>query len=367
MMPERTLSPRELNRATLARQRLLERAALPALDALERVAGLQAQIPNPPYIGLWTRLADFRRDDLANLLRERKAVRAALMRSTLHVVSAADYGHFRPVLQPALTKALGAFFGQRAKAFDAEAVAAAARPFIEAAPRTTGEIKAYLVERFPGCDGDALAYAARNYLPQVQTPPGGMWGSGSGGAYTTAEVWLGAPLPPADLRGLFFRYLAAFGPSSVADFQVWAGMTKLKADCEAFRDELRVYRDERGRELFDLPDTPLPPADTPAPVRFVPEYDNLLIAHDDRTRVIADADRPKVFMTAGRVRSTFLVEGWVRGAWKIERVKRAAALVVEPFYPLDTADRKALEAEGERLLRFVEDDAETFAVRFTEI
>jgi hypothetical protein len=184
--------------------------------------------------------------------------------------------------------------------------------------------------------------------------------------YAPAEPWLGRPLaaPEASLRALVTRYLAAFGPATVQDFQVWTGMTGLKEAAATLRADLVTYRDEQGRELLDLPDHPLPPADTAAPLRFIPEYDNLLIAHADRTRVIADADRPKVFLSAARVRSTILVDGFVRGAWSIERDKRTATLVIEPFAPLTTADRDALADEGERLLRFSEDRAASVAVRF---
>ncbi len=362
-MPTPVLTLRQLNRALLARQMLLERESCAALEAVERLAGLQAQIPNPPYLGLWTRLQNFQRADLTQLMEQRQIVRAALMRSTLHLVSAADHHRFRPVLQPALSRALNAFFGQRAKGLNLEQLVEVARPFLESEPRTTGELRRLLLTLEPERDGDALAYAVRNHLPLVQVPPGGTWGSGSRAGYVTAEAWLG-PGRPGDLRSLLHRYLAAFGPASVMDFQAWAGMTQLKKAIEPLKAGLRCFRDEQGIELLDLPDAPLPPAETPAPVRLMPEYDNLIISHADRRRIIADQHRPKVFLSAARVRATFLIDGFVAGAWKIERTKTAARLTFEPFEPLSPETRDALIAEGERLLHFVEDSAALFEIEF---
>jgi hypothetical protein len=363
-MAERVLTLRELNRALLTRQMLLKRQPIDVLEAVEKLVGLQAQVPNPPYIGLWTRLESFARADLTTQMEQRQIVRAALMRSTLHLMTAADHNRFRTALQPALAKALNAFFGQRARGLDIERLCQAARPFIEAQPRTTGELRAHLLSIVPDADGEAMAYAVRNFLPLIQIPPGGTWGSGAG-SYATSAQWLGEPVSDGDHLGeLLFRYLAAFGPASVMDFQTWTGITKLGGTLDPFRRDLITLRDEQGRELLDLPGQPLPPGDTPAPVRFIPEYDNLLIAHADRTRIIADEDRPKVFLSAGRVRSTVLVDGFVAGAWKIEKARKAAALVIEPFRDLDDADQSALAAEGERLVSFVEDQAEAFEVRF---
>jgi hypothetical protein len=209
-----------------------------------------------------------------------------------------------------------------------------------------------------------MAYLLRTYLPLIQVPPGGTWGAGSSAAYVTAESWLGQPDGEADLPTLFRRYLAAFGPASVADFQAWSGLTKLKDAFTHMKSDLRVY-EQAGKELFDLPDGSLPDEDTSAPVRFIPEYDNLVLAHADRTRIIADEHRSKVFLSAGRVRSTFLVDGFVAGAWKAERTKNTAALIIEPFIPLSAQDREALTGEGERLLRFIEDSAQHYVIRFT--
>lgn len=365
-MADRVLTLQELNRATLARQMLLEREPLSVLEAVERLAGLQAQVPNPPYIGLWTRLQEFQRDDLTWLMEQRKIVRAVMMRSTLHLVTSEDHPLFRPTLKPALTRALSAFFGKRAKELDIEKLVEAARPFVEDEPRSTGELRGLLLEVEPDADPEAMAYAVRTYLPLVQVPPAGTWGSGSRAAYTTAESWLGRAEHEADLRTLLFRYLEAIGPATVMDFQAWSGITGLKKVVEDFKPDLRVFRDEEGKELFDLPGAPLPPADTPAPLRFVPEYDNLLLSLADRRRIIADEHRKKVFLSAARVRATFLLGGFVAGAWKVETAKRQARLVIEPFEPLSEKVREDLREEGERLLRFVVGNAEAFEVFIPE-
>lgn len=366
MVAERVLTLRELNRATLARQMLLERASFPAADAVARLAGLQAQVSKPPYIGLWTRLADFRREELEDLLRQRRVVRATLMRSTLHLATAEDYPRFRPALQPVLTRALHAAFGQRARRLDVDRLVVEARPFLEEQPRSLAELREYLAGVEPGEAPEAMVSAvARAALPLVQVPPGGSWRSGSP-KYAPAESWLGSPLasPEESMRHLILSYLAAFGPSSAGDAQQWSGLLGLAEVLDGLRDELRTFRDKQGRELFDVPDGPLPMADAPAPPRFLPEYDNVVLSHADRTRVLPDECRSRIFLSAARVRATFLVDGWVRGAWRTEKKGRAAVLALEPFAPLSEAARSALLEEGERLLRFMfaDDGAETFEV-----
>lgn len=363
-MVERVLTRRELNRAALARQMLLRRERLPVAEAVARLVAVQAQVQNPPYIGLWTRLEGFGRDDLTGAMARREVVRTAAVRSTLHLLTAADYLAFRPAFQPALDRALNAFFGGRARGFDADRLVEAARAFF-AEPRTFVALRALLSGLEPNADPQAMAYIVRTRLPLVQVPPAGLWGVGGEVKYALAPDWLGTPVNESDdPRPLILRYLAAFGPASVRDVRAWAGMTGLKGTLEALRPQLRTFRDAGSTELFDLPDAPLPDADTPAPVRFLPEYDNLLLAHADRTRVIADAHRPKIFLSAGRVRATVLVDGFVAGAWKSERTRENAVLTIESFAPLSEDTQAALVDEGERLLRFIEDKAETFAVRF---
>ncbi len=365
-MTIRILTRRELNRALLERQLLLKRVAISPLAATEKVLGLQAQIPNPPYIGLWTRLTPFERDDLTRLMQDKQIVRAAFMRSTLHLMTAADHQRFRQTIQPALVKALNAFFGKKSKSLDAETLVAVARPFLAEAPRSTGDLRARLLQVEPNADGDALAYLVRTYLPLVQVPPGGTWGSGSQTTYTLADVYLDIPAAGDNLKNLFLRYLAAFGPASIMDFQVWAGMTKLQPLLDPHLADLVQYRDEQGKMLFDLPDMPLPSGDTPAPVRFVPEYDNLVLAHADRTRIIADADRPRVFLSAARVMGTILIDGFVGGTWKTQITKSNLTLTIEPFQPLPPEIRAELLAEAQPLMQFIAPEGKTYDVVFVE-
>ncbi|MGI9122486.1 MAG: winged helix DNA-binding domain-containing protein, partial [Rubrobacter sp.] len=345
---DRVLTLRELNRATLARQMLLDRQAILVLDAVERLAGLQAQVTSPPYVGLWTRLRDFRREDLTRLMEERQVVRATLMRATLHLMTAEDYLLLRPALQPALTRSMNSIAGKRLDGLDVDRLVGAAREYFEREPHPFADLRPLLSELEPDRDPSALAYAVRTSLPLVQVPSGGVWGYSGKAPFTTAERWLGRALSGSeDPRRLVLKYLAAFGPAMVRDVQTWSGRMQLKQPVEELRAELRTFRDERGNELLDLPDAALPPEDTPAPPRFVPDYDNLVLSHADRGRVISDEHRKKVFLSAARVRATFLIDGFVRGAWKVEKTRKTATLVIEPFEPISTEDRAALSDEGE--------------------
>ena len=368
-MTERVLTLRELNRATLSRHMLLARADMPVSAAIRRLVGLQAQLASSPYVGLWTRLADFERDDLARLIEGHTVVKATLMRATLHLVAADDYLRFRATLQPMLTYAGRSVAKRRGgNTIDVPALLALAREYIAEQPRTFEEISAMLAERLPDHDIGALRYTVRTHLPLVQTPTEALWSYPGNPQFALAEAWLGQPIvAEEDLRGLVYRYLAAFGPASVQDVQTWSGFPRLKEAIATFRAELIVYRDERDRELLDLPDATLPSAETPAPVRFLPEYDNLLLSHDNRRRVIADAHRSKVYLPGLRVAATILVDGFVAGAWKIEKTKAAARLTITPFEPLTPSVRDALAEEGERLVRFVEMDSKAFQVRFADL
>lgn len=365
-MADRILKLRELNRATLARQALLEREALSVPAAIERLAGLQAQLASAPYVGLWTRLRDFKREDLANQIESRKVVKATFIRATLHLVTADDYAQFRTALQPLLVGAASAIAKQRGGDFDLDKVLKAARKFIGEKPRSFAEISEMLTKLMPDVDVGAMRYSVRTHIPLVQVPISGGWSYSNKPEFTLAEEWIGRKTSPKDdLPELVKRYLAVFGPASVTDAQTWLGM-KLKDTFEKLRPELQSYRGEGRVELFDLPGALLPAEDVPAPVRFLPEYDNLLLSHSNRTRVIADEHRSKVYLPGLRVAATILVDGFVRGAWKIEKTKTAAALVIEPFDKLTKKDRAALVEEGERLVRFVESKAKSFEVRFAD-
>ncbi len=358
------LSSLELNRATLARQMLLARAqnvGVPA--AIERIGGMQAQEPKHPFIGLWTRVEGFSGESLLGALAERDVVRATLMRSTLHLFSAADYAALRLALQPPASVALRVL-GARAGGLDPVAVVAAARDLLAGRPLTFDAIRAGLQDRFPDVNDRALGYAARTLVPLVMVPDAaGRWGYPRVCEFALAEEFLDGPLASAAPDALVERYLGAYGPASAGDLQTWSGLGGMKAVLEGMRDRLAVFADQRGRELFDLPGAPRPDADVEAPGRFLPEFDNLVLAHDDRSRVIADEHRPLVTTKNLRVKATFLLDGVVAGTWTIERRRKVATLTLAPFRKLLKRARAELDAEGEALLRFAEPDARSWDIR----
>jgi hypothetical protein len=359
-----TLTRRELNRATLARQMLLTREKIPVVRAIERVAGLQAQLARPPFIGLWTRLQRFQRKDLTRLLQSRKVVRGTLMRGTLHLMSANDYVKLRTSIQPALSAGLQSVLRDRASGLDIGQLVTAARKYFGDEPRTFDELRTHLLKLLPKGDERAMGYAVRLHLPLVQVPTEGEWGYPGTADFAVAESWLGEPIGTDESpHALILRYLAAFGPATVTDAQTWSGLSGLRLPFEELRPKLQTFWDERGRELFDLPKAPRPPEGTPAPVRFLPEYDNLILGHDDRTRFVAKEHRASIFLPGLRVISTFLVDGFVAGTWKIERKKDVATLVLEPFAALPKKRREELTHEGDQLIRFMEGDALSFEVR----
>ena len=339
-MTATVLTAVELNRATLARQMLLDRAAgVGVPEAVERLAGMQAQEPKQPFIGLWTRLEDFEPEALLSALTNRDVVRATLMRSTLHLLSAADYVALRMALQPPMSVAMRVL-GARAKDLDPEHVIPVARALLRGTPLTFDEIRARLQQQFPDVDDRALGYAVRTLLPLVMVPADdARWGFGRTSAFALADEWLDAPLAQDGVASaLARRYLDAFGPASAKDVQAWSGVGGMQAVLDGMRDELVVFTDERGRrELFDLPDAPRPGGGVAAPPRLLPEFDNLLLAWDDRSRVIADEHRPLVTTKNLRVRATFLVDGVVAGIWTIAVKRRVATLTLQPFAKLPRA------------------------------
>lgn len=364
-MTATVMTRRELNRALLARQRLLLREPASALTLVEQLVGLQAQQARPPFIGLWSRIDGFERAELQQLIESRQIVRATLMRATLHLMSASDYRAFRPALQPALSLAMQSALRERAAELRVNAVVAAARALYATQPRTFTEVRSALQEAFPTVDERVLGYAVRTHLPLVVVPDRSDWRFSSDPAFTVAEDWLGAPLASDDqTASLVLRYLAAFGPATASDIQAWSGLTGLKAVLESLRPRLCLFRDERKRELFDLPEAPRPPAATPAPVRLLADFDNLILAHADRTRIIADEHRSRVVTRNLLVLPTFLVDGFVAGTWKATRVKKTAILAFSPFEPLAAAVKASLEAEAEGLMRLLEPEAEQLAVQW---
>jgi len=364
-MPEPTLNLRQLGRATLARQMLLERAPIAPRDAVPRLLALQAQLARPPFIALWSRLADFRREELVALVERRELVRATMMRATLHLVTAADFVTLRGAFAPVLERAMHGALRERAAALDVPRLVAAARAFFDEEPRTFDELRDHLLGRFPGADERAMGYAVRTHLPLVQVPAAGApfaWPADAD--FAVAETWLGRPIDgEARTKPLVLRYLAAFGPATPGDAQSFTGLGGLREVFEALRPQLHTFRDERRRELFDLPGAPRPDEDTPAPPRLLPDFDSLVLAHDDRARLIADEHRPAIATKNLRVPPTFLVDGRIAGTWKLERKKATATLTLVPFAALPKAARAELTAEAEALARFVEPDSRTADVR----
>jgi hypothetical protein len=360
------LGPRALNRSTLARQWLLARSPTPVAAALTHLVALQAQVPVDPYVALWSRLEPFDPHDLSALLAERRALRAPLLRATLHLTTDQDFLDLFPAARAVLVRNLytGSPFGRRLGEVDVEAVLVAARTLLDEAPRSQAALRPLLAERWPDADVDALVYAVTHLEPVVQVPPRGLWATSGGVAWARAETWLGRPVAAeADLGRLVERYLAAYGPAGVRDAQTWSGLTRLGEVFERLRPRLMVFQDETGRELFDLPDAPRPDPDTPAPVRFLPQYDNLLLAHADRSRFLSDATRaaawPAVWV------GSCLVDGLVAGTWRVDGTPAAkqASLEVAPFAPLPDESLEALEAEGRRLLTFLRPRATSSEVR----
>jgi Winged helix DNA-binding domain len=335
---------------------------MPVLDAVEHLVGLQAQEPPDPYLALWSRLDGFRPEELAGLLEQRRVVRIALMRSTIHLVSADDCLALRPLVQPVLDAELARYRDLRG--VDVDAVLAFARELVAERPRSGRELRAALAERFPDHDAADLAYACRNLLAFVQVPPRGLWGRSSQVASTTAEAWLGRQLEAKpSLERMVARYLAAFGPATVADVATWSRLTGLREAVDRLRPRLRTFRDERGRELFDLPDAPRPDPETPAPPRFLPEYDNALLSHADRTRFVTQDQRRAFSRVDGRIKGTVLNDGFVFGVWQ----RREGTLVVSHTGRAPKRALAAIAAEGRRLLRLIAPGAEAREVRFARV
>ncbi|WP_326596011.1 winged helix DNA-binding domain-containing protein [Streptomyces sp. NBC_01803] len=351
----RPLSLRELNRALLDRQFLLRRPALDAAAAVEHLVGLQTQVPSNHYTALWSRLDGFDPDDFSRRFEAREFVRISLQRSTIHTVTARDCLALRPVLRPGHERPFRSAWAKRLTGVDLDRVAARARELVEERPRTFQELGRELGAEWPDADRPALAQVARHALALVQVPPRGLWRRGGAARHTTAESWLGGR-QAADTApdGLVLRYLAAFGPASVKDAQMWSGLTRLREVFDRLLPRLERFRDANGVELYDLPDAPRPGEDVPAPARFLPEYDNLFIGHADRSRVISAAAKSRSWV-GNRALPVFLADGFVRGLWRVDadRGHTAATLVLTPFDRLTAAERTDLAEEGARLLAFL--------------
>ncbi|SCF08686.1 winged helix DNA-binding domain-containing protein [Micromonospora chokoriensis] len=350
------LDSRALNRATLARQLLLDRAEMPVSGAVAHLGGLQAQEPQEPFVGLWSRLRAFDPAVLSHLLTERRVVRTHLMRRTVHLVVADDAVAWRSRHDAMLRqRVLGVYRGELT-GVDLDELAVAARAVLaDGEPRSMPEIGRALVERWPSAGARALGEMAVALLPLIQLPPRGLWRTKGGVRHALLSAWLGRDVDPSTPDGtdpvgqvLVRRYLTAFGPAATADLRAWCGLAGLPTAVAAMRDELVTFRDERGRKLIDLPDAPRPDPETPAPVRFLPAFDNAILGYDDRSRIIDDAHR---LLSVGGER-VVLVDGRVAATWTVE----SGTLTVNPLTSLTRADRAAVEEQGHALALFLSDD-----------
>ena len=364
------LTLRELNRATLARQMLLERASLPVVTAIERLAALQAQWAPSPYLALWSRMENFERESLWSAIEKKHTViRARLMRGTLHLVSARDFYAYAVATQDLQRGAWNRL--QVGQGVDPKAVAKLAVAFARQ-PRSKEDVVAHLTERLGSFDGPYKWLIWRfvsAHADLVSAPPGGHWAHGGTNApYVAARHWIGSGSRPSEadaLRLLINRYLAAFGPASLADIAQFTGQVpaRIRPVLEDLAPSLRRFSDEQGHSLFDLPRAPRPSAEVKAPVRFLPRYDELLIGYEHRDRVIAARHRPAVYSKNAIIEAVFLVDGLAAGTWSLEVTKADAVLRILPFGALARSDRTAALAEAETLARFMAPEAKTHGAR----
>jgi hypothetical protein len=302
-------------------------------------------------VGLWTRLLDFAPGELATLTEDRQEVRLQLMRNTVHLVRARDALDWAALFTPLQTAEFNANFRAGTTGADLAAVLDQAGQLLAERPRSRAELGRLLAGRWPDADPRALGYAVTLHLRVCQVPPRGVWGKGGGATWAPLSDWLGGPLSTepagAVVDALVLRYLGAFGPASVADVQAWSGLTRLRDVVE--RLPVRVFRGQAGALLYDLPDAPRPAEDTPAPPRFLPEYDNLLLSHADRTRVIPHRRSVPLPPGNGATGGTLLIDGRWQGTWQL----RDHRLRLRPFTALRSADRDALLAEADGLREFI--------------
>ena len=348
------LSRRALGRATLARQLLLDRAEMPVADALEHLVGLQAQVPRVPHLALWDRLAGYDPAELDALMTSRQVVRTQLMRTTIHTVTAADAVALRPLLQPVLDRTFsGTTWGQRLRGQDVAAVVAEAADLLAERPRGRAELQRELAARHPDLDAEAVTFGVSYWVPWAQPTPRGLWTGSAAAVMAPLTTWLGPVDATCSLDDVVVRYLGAFGPASVRDVQAWCGLTKLREVVDRLGARLRRFRTEDGVELVDVPDGPLPDPEAPAPVRFLAEYDNVLLSHADRSRVIGEGDHVPLQGGPGGWVGSVLVSGLMRAFWAARPDGGATVLTVRPSGPFTAAERADVEAEGARLLEFL--------------
>ncbi len=340
---------------------------MPLLDAVRHLIGLQAQLPFNPYVALWSRLDGFDPDELGQLLVDREVVRLAVMRGTLHLVTADDALALRALAQPVLERELRAHqeFKDAIENMDVERVLDIARPLLAREALTPKQLRTALTSELPDIHATAAVLLCRNRIPLVQVPPRGVWGRTAQVTLMDAEAFLGKRRAAhQSIDDVALRYFAAHGPATVADLSAWSGLTGMREVVERLRPQLRPFTDERGRELFDLDDAPRPDADTPAPTRFFPEYDNVFLGLADRSR-FEPPETPSAVGPTPDANGSVLHDGFWCGTWRVSRDKRTSAvtLTVDQTVRLTKRAVSALTAEGYQLLRLIAADAETHAVR----
>ena len=346
MAATRTLGQRDLNRALLARQLLLERAKLSLPKALERIGGIQAQYAPSTYIGLWTRLRDFRRDALTRALERRSVVQATMMRVTIHVVSAADYWPLTAAIREGRRESWLRGHRGRVSAGQVESAVKRLKPRLAEGPVSRAEMDELL--RKPG---PQVINGLGMWVDLVRAPPSGTWERRRADLYAGAEEWLGPPAvePEQALQHLVRRYLSGFGPATRHEIADWAGLPVREVSGALEQLRLRRFQAEDGEELVDLPRAPLPGPDTPAPVRFLPVWDATLLVHARRTGILPEEHRSRVFnVRTPHSVNTFLVDGQVAGTWGYEKGK----VELEPFGRLGRSDLRALRVEADLLAAF---------------
>lgn len=361
------LSPRALNRALLQRQGLLARSDRPAAEMIEQLVGMQAQVPSNPYVALWSRLDRFDPTELSGLIAGRQAVRAQLMRATIHLVTARDCLALQPLTQPVLARTFKSQWGKQLGELEVDEVVAAGLELLAERPRTRAELRILLASGWPESDSSVMAYAVAFLNALVQVPPRGLWKASGQATWAPAETWLGSR-PDASLSpdSVILRYLGAFGPATVADIRTWSGFTGLREVVARLRTRLRTFRDEAGKELLDVLDAPLPDPETPAPPRFLPEYDNVMLAHAERSRIL-NGRGPGLPFPRGTWIGTLLVDGFYRANWSVSDDAGEARLIVDRLTraPGDSAGVvDEIEAEGAGLLALIAPDAARRSVRF---
>ena len=325
------------------------------------LVGMQAQVPVDPYIGCRARLRAFNPDELGRAMLKRDAVRMTLLRATLHLVSRADALALRPLLQDMLERAFASSpFARRLSGVDLAPVLARGAELVEQQPRTVAGLRAELGGRWPDHDAEALAQAVRYLVPLVQIPPRGVWGMSGQATLTTLGGWLGeGDGVQTGIDDYVLRYLRAFGPASSADISTWSGVRGLRSVIDRLAPQLRVYRDDGGRELFDAPDGVIVDGTTPAPVRFLGEFDNVFLSHADRSRIMAAVK----WDTSFAHQCTFLVDGFIAGAWRLVRRGREATLTIDERTRLKAGERRLVREEAAELLAFLAPDADARRVR----